>query len=68
MYIGTTEIQIRTLTDVDLFSQFRWLLYKVANVGLWTLVCQGLLRQYSNIKLNLDRNSVNSVVKILVNV
>jgi hypothetical protein len=25
MYIGTTEIQIRTLTDVDLFSQFQWL-------------------------------------------
>ena len=33
MYIGTTEIQIRTLTDVDLFSQFQWLLYKVANWG-----------------------------------
>jgi hypothetical protein len=31
MYIGTTEIQIRALTDVDLFSQFQWLLYKVAN-------------------------------------
>ena len=33
------------------------------NRGLWPLVCQGLLRQYSNIKLNLDRNSVSSVVK-----
>ena len=32
--------------------------------GLWPLVCQGLLRQYSNIKLNLDRNSVSNVVKI----
>jgi hypothetical protein len=34
MYIGTTEIQIRTLTDVDLLSQFQWLLYKVAKAQI----------------------------------
>jgi hypothetical protein len=42
MYNGTTEIQIRTLTDVDLFSQFQWLLYKVANRWQTEVLTEGL--------------------------